>query len=133
MNRCGITSKGSIGAGDFTSEQKRDERISFPSNNDVKNDALRGTTCLDSGRGRGKNAQFPARFVGGYALRSAVCLITAVLPALARAQQVPPAVVARALYQQANVPIERRVEDLLNRMTLEEKARQLDRSEEHTS
>jgi beta-glucosidase len=126
VNRCGITSKGSIGARDFTSEQKRDERISFPSNNDVKNDALRGTTCLDSGRRRGKSAQFPARFADGYALLSAVCLMTAVLPAPARAQQVTPAVAARALYQQANVPIERRVEDLLNRMTLEEKARQLD-------
>jgi len=43
-----------------------------------------------------------------------------------RAQGVLPAGHSNTLYKQPNVPIERRVEDLLSRMTLEEKVRQLD-------
>jgi beta-glucosidase len=41
-----------------------------------------------------------------------------------RAQQAPTA--AGALYRQANAPVEARIDDLLGRMTLEEKVRQLD-------
>ena len=43
-----------------------------------------------------------------------------------RAQQVTAAVPANAPYRQANLPVEDRVRDLLKRMTVEEKARQLD-------
>jgi beta-glucosidase len=46
------------------------------------------------------------------------------MPALDSAQQAPAASVP--LYQQSSAPIEQRIEDLLARMTLEEKARQLD-------
>ena len=42
------------------------------------------------------------------------------------AQQTPPPVPADAPYKQATLPIEDRVRDLLSRMTVEEKARQLD-------
>ncbi len=42
------------------------------------------------------------------------------------AQQAQPPVGADAIYRQANAPIEKRVDDLLRRMTLEEKVRQLD-------
>ncbi len=42
------------------------------------------------------------------------------------AQQVEPASGAGAVYRQANAPIDRRVDDLVGRMTLEEKVRQLD-------
>ncbi len=55
-------------------------------------------------------------------------LLPAVLvsPTSVRAQQAQPAVGADAIYRQANAPIEKRVDDLLGRMTLEEKVRQLD-------
>ena len=43
-----------------------------------------------------------------------------------RAQQTQPANDSGALYRRANTPIESRVDDLLGRMTLEEKVRQLD-------
>src|SRR5579862_1665871 len=58
--------------------------------------------------------------------------IAAVLAALAvaapgRAQQQPqPASSSNAIYRQSNAPIEARIDDLLGRMTLEERARQLD-------
>jgi len=42
------------------------------------------------------------------------------------AQAAPPAASSNALYKEANAPIERRIDDLLSRMTLEEKVRQLD-------
>ncbi len=48
------------------------------------------------------------------------------LLAQCRAQQAQPAPGADALYRQANAPVERRIDDLLGRMTLEEKVRQLD-------
>lgn len=69
------------------------------------------------------------------ALRSAgACRIGLFLEILAvllllpqsRAQQAQPALGADALYRRASVPIERRIDDLLGRMTLEEKVRQLD-------
>jgi beta-glucosidase len=43
-----------------------------------------------------------------------------------RGQQTSPAMHTRALYRQPDLPIEKRVADLLGRMTLEEKVRQLD-------
>ena len=48
------------------------------------------------------------------------------LSGLAIAQSTPPHATAVPLYRQANALIERRVDDLLQRMTLEEKVRQLD-------
>src|SRR5580658_3082892 len=45
---------------------------------------------------------------------------------LTRAQQPSTAVPADAPYKQATLPVEDRVRDLLSRMTVEEKARQLD-------
>lgn len=45
---------------------------------------------------------------------------------LAEAQQSEPGNDARALYREAGAPVEKRIDDLLRRMTLEEKARQLD-------
>ena len=47
-------------------------------------------------------------------------------PAPARAQSATQAENSKAVYKQANAPIERRIDDLLSRMTLEEKVRQLD-------
>jgi beta-glucosidase len=53
-------------------------------------------------------------------------LFFSVHPAAVWAQEPARARDASALYKQAGVPVERRVEDLLSRMTLEEKVRQLD-------
>jgi beta-glucosidase len=47
-------------------------------------------------------------------------------PAAAWTQEAVPPTDSSALFKQAGVPLERRVEDLLSRMTLEEKVRQLD-------
>jgi len=54
----------------------------------------------------------------------AICSAGWLLPA--GAQQALPAVPANAPYKQAAVPVEERVRDLVGRMTVEEKARQLD-------
>jgi beta-glucosidase len=43
-----------------------------------------------------------------------------------RAQQAQPPAAATAIYRQSNAPVEARIDDLLGRMTLEEKVRQLD-------
>jgi len=53
-------------------------------------------------------------------LAAATCFVTAV------AQQPKPAPKATPIYRQAKQPVEKRVDDLLSRMTLEEKVRQLD-------
>jgi len=53
-------------------------------------------------------------------------LLLTVHPETAWTQERVPATDSSALYKQAGVPVERRVEDLLSRMTLEEKVRQLD-------
>ena len=45
---------------------------------------------------------------------------------LIRAQQGPPVHISQPLYRQQNVPVERRLDDLIGRMTIEEKVRQLD-------
>ena len=56
----------------------------------------------------------------------AVVLMLAALLAPAMAQQAVPDSNSQAVYKRADAPIERRIDDLLGRMTLEEKARQLD-------
>jgi beta-glucosidase len=53
-------------------------------------------------------------------------LIFALHPETAWTQERVPATDSSALYKQAGAPVEQRVEDLLSRMTLEEKVRQLD-------
>ena len=53
-------------------------------------------------------------------------LLIAVHPVKSAAQTLVPAIDSEALYKQAQLPIEQRVDDLLGRMTLEEKVRQLD-------
>jgi beta-glucosidase len=55
-----------------------------------------------------------------------VFLFIAVYPPMACPQSGVPAAAPDALYKQSTAPIERRVEDLLSRMTLKEKVRQLD-------
>ncbi len=56
-----------------------------------------------------------------------VGILTGLLPLpQGRAQQAQPAAGNVALYRQANAPVERRIGDLLGRMTLEEMVRQLD-------
>ena len=54
-----------------------------------------------------------------------VYIVLLVAPPLVAQESVPP-IEANAQYRQANLPIEVRVRDLIGRMTLEEKARQLD-------
>ncbi len=54
------------------------------------------------------------------------CFLFGAMFPLAEAQQSEPGNDARALYREAGAPVEKRIDDLLRRMTLEEKARQLD-------
>ncbi len=61
-----------------------------------------------------------------FAIPVVIGLILLARPSPARAQVAPPSARSSALYKEANAPIERRIEDLLSRMTLEEKVRQLD-------
>ena len=63
--------------------------------------------------------------MGTFAVLSIACLAAA-LPKLARTQGTVPPVDPNALYKQSSAPIDRRVDDLLSRMTLDEKVRQLD-------
>ena len=62
------------------------------------------------------------------ALKLRIALLSAVLAASLSATQchAQPAAGVGALYRQSNVPVENRIDDLLSRMTLEEKVRQLD-------
>ncbi|MGA2808710.1 MAG: glycoside hydrolase family 3 N-terminal domain-containing protein [Terracidiphilus sp.] len=55
-----------------------------------------------------------------------MAILCAGLAAVAAAQQPSPAIPPDAPYRQAGLPVEDRVRDLLGRMTVEEKARQLD-------
>lgn len=70
--------------------------------------------------------RFPAHLACIAAALLAVCLEFAAQPKPAGAQDAVSRTEPNALYKQPNVPIDRRVEDLLSRMTLEEKVRQLD-------
>ena len=71
-------------------------------------------------------APVPVRPHDAIALFLIAALFFSVHPAAVWAQEPARARDASALYKQAGVPVERRVEDLLSRMTLEEKVRQLD-------
>jgi beta-glucosidase len=72
------------------------------------------------------NAFLSVRFRDALTASLIASLLFAVHPATASAQERVPAIDSSALYKQPQVPIEQRVEDLLSRMTLEEKVRQLD-------
>ena len=65
-------------------------------------------------------------FAQTFAISLIAGLVLLARPNPVRAQVAPPAERSNALYKQPNQPIERRVADLLSRMTLEEKVRQLD-------
>jgi beta-glucosidase len=73
-----------------------------------------------------RKAPFPLRLPGAVAASFIVSFLIAVHPAIAWTQGHVPATGSDDLYKQPKAPIERRVEDLLSRMTLEEKVRQLD-------
>jgi beta-glucosidase len=75
--------------------------------------------------GISKPRSMPIGFVG-YAFSVAICLGLVAALAPAGAQQAATSADSSALYKQAGAPIEKRIDDLLGRMTLEEKARQLD-------
>ncbi len=66
-----------------------------------------------------------SRHLGGFPVFVAA-LLCAILPASVSTQQPPASVPAGAPYKNAGLPVEDRVRDLLGRMTVEEKARQLD-------
>jgi beta-glucosidase len=70
-----------------------------------------------------KMAPFPGNAVAALLVMT---VLFAVHPAVTRAQGRVPVTGSGALYKLPGEPIERRVEDLLSRMTLEEKVRQLD-------
>ena len=97
-------------------------RVSF---SELGTDAVR----LVQGEPEAKRRRETQTEFGG-AGRNAVVLVVGLFcglhPAVARAQQTQSNANPDAVYRQQGAPIERRVEDLLSRMTLEEKARQLD-------
>jgi beta-glucosidase len=71
-------------------------------------------------------SQISVTFAHSIAVSFVAVLVAVADPLPARAQQTVPAVPTNALYKRASAPIERRINDLLSRMTLEEKVRQLD-------
>jgi len=81
---------------------------------------------LKSRRWRVWEARFPARFACRIVVLLTSCLAIAAHSELAWTQGAVPPADSNALYKQSNAPIEQRVKDLLSRMTLEEKVRQLD-------
>ena len=87
----------------------------------ILNDAIRLSAASARGARRKKCVEFSS-WKGLVFLSS--CGLTLALPAPMTFGQA--AVSANALYKQKDVPTERRLDDLLSRMTLEEKVRQLD-------
>jgi beta-glucosidase len=88
------------------------------------------TSLLIQNLGLDQQGGWRFRFSSRFALILAIAFIAGpallVCPHQAGAQVAPPSAHPNALYKEANAPLERRVEDLLGRMTLEEKVRQLD-------
>ena len=112
-----------ISAWNRTPEVSRlDERNSLASSGDGSCSAL----DVDPGGQVVTRAQCACRSAADLALRMALGLGLAIGVAPASAQQALQRAEARPTYRQSAVPIEQRVEDLLKRMTLEEKVRQLD-------
>jgi beta-glucosidase len=113
--------EGSISVQDLASGLRgREERM--PSRGG--DNAFSAAPGLELGRQRQAKARFAFRSVGKYAVLLGLSLVVCQPPA--RAQQVTQGADANALYKQRGAPIEQRIDDLLSRMTLEEKARQLD-------
>ncbi|HEY1804073.1 MAG TPA: glycoside hydrolase family 3 N-terminal domain-containing protein [Terracidiphilus sp.] len=101
---------------------RQDEGLSFP----AKFDAGRTMPKYGPiGRRRAK-PRFSHRAFGKYALLLGLPLVFAACPAPAGAQKSTQPAGSKAPYKQEALPIEQRIDDLLKRMTLEEKARQLD-------
>jgi beta-glucosidase len=73
-----------------------------------------------------EKVRFVLGFAGEFATLLGLSLAFAVCLMPAKAQQAVQGADANALYKQRGVHIEQRIDDLLQRMTLEEKARQLD-------
>ncbi|WP_263351994.1 glycoside hydrolase family 3 N-terminal domain-containing protein [Acidicapsa acidisoli] len=105
----------------FTSHQRRGEHGSL----------IRRASLLlmmrkpDLSARRVAEIQFRTHLASALAVLSIACLAAA-HPVLAWAQGAVPPTDSNALYKQPGAPIDRRVDDLLSRMTLEEKVRQLD-------
>ena len=97
-----------------------------------KRSFLRGALALFLSREPGvdqqecQRRQFPVHFGRVSAMLFIVGFGLVASPTPTRAQSVTHATNSTPLYQRANAPIERRTDDLLSRMTLEEKVRQLD-------
>jgi beta-glucosidase len=81
---------------------------------------------LGTDRQGGWKTQYSVHLAYAIAMSLTAALVLGLPSTPARAQGVPPAGDSNALYKERNAPIERRVDDLLSRMTLEEKVRQLD-------
>ena len=108
---------------EFASQLKRQNgRGSFSGSGD----ALAETLEPAQSRQRQSGTRFAFRLAGACAASITFWLVLAACIAPARAQQGSQGATANALYKRPGVPIERRIDDLLRRMTLEEKARQLD-------
>jgi beta-glucosidase len=75
---------------------------------------------------RKQDARSPGSFSCVVGILLIALLVVAARPVQASAQAAVSATDSIALYKQPDVPIERRVEDLLSRMTMKEKVRQLD-------
>ncbi len=78
------------------------------------------------GQEKQEKVRFVLRFAGEFAMLLGLSLVFAVCLMPAKAQQAAQDADANALYKRRGAPIEQRIDDLLQRMTLEEKARQLD-------
>ena len=122
MDRCGTQHEGSIEVQSLASKLRRqDERFSIS----VGGDAL-STRDPESSRHKQKRIRFVRGSAGEFAVLLGLSLGFASCLIPAEAQQAVQGADANALYKQQGVPIEQRIDDLLRRMTLEEKARQLD-------
>jgi beta-glucosidase len=73
-----------------------------------------------------RKTALPIRLGGAAAASFVISLLFAVHPVKAWAQESASVTDLNALYKQPGVPVEQRLQDLLSRMTLEEKVRQLD-------
>jgi beta-glucosidase len=73
-----------------------------------------------------RKMQFSVHFGRVFAMPFIVGFALVASPTPAPAQRATLVTRPKALYRQANLPIERRIDDLLSQMTLEEKVRQLD-------
>lgn len=102
---------------------------SYPSNQNERLHPRSRDTGISKGghwprRKGGGNLRFSCPFVSASSVASVLALASFQMPTFA--QPARPVTHSNAVYKQANAPIERRIKDLLSRMTLEEKVRQLD-------